>query len=196
MRVLFILFILTLTAGASYVTSSVEKQWMVADNSTFEILGKTNINKFHCQSVGFTGTDTITEVLYGQKSLSEFNGGISLKAKAFDCHNRVMTRDFERTIKANEFPELRIVFFRLKQHRSKVALITGVIEVTVAGKTKVSSVTATLSSDKSGSRHIEGDHIFRFSDFEIEPPRKLLGAVRVEDKFLVRFHLVLKGIDV
>ena len=119
-----------------------------------------------------------------------------MNAKAFDCHNRVMTRDFEQTIKANEFPELRIVFFRLKQHKSKLALITGVIEVTVAGKTKMSALTATISSDKNGSKHIEGDHFFRFSNFEIEPPRKLLGAVRVEDKFLVRFHLVLREIGI
>ena len=196
MKVLFLLFILNLAAGVSYITSTFEKQWMVVDDSTLEIIGKTNVNKFHCQSVGFTGKDTITEVFYGQKKLSEFNGGISLNAKGFDCHNSVMTRDFEQTIKANEFPEVRIVFFRLKQHRSKVALINGVIEVTVAGKTKVSAVTAILSSDRNGSKHIEGDHVFRFSDFEIEPPRRLLGAVRVEDKFLVRFHLVLKGIQV
>lgn len=195
MRILFCL-ILYITSCFSFAPTASEKQWKVTSNSTLEITGKTNVGNFKCQAVSFTGQDTISETIDNHKAVSAFTGNVKLKADGFTCQNIMMTKDFEKTIKANDFPVISICFVGLTCNAPDEDGFTGVVEIGVAGRTRSSFISGTITSDTNGSKHIEGSLNLKFSNFEIRPPDKLMGAIKAEDIFSVHFNFSLEPISV
>lgn len=165
MRILISL-ILYIASCLSLAPTASEKQWKVASNSTLEITGKTNAGKFKCQSVSFTGQDTISETFDNYKAFSAFTGNVKLNANGFTCQNVIMTKDFRKIIKANEFPTISIRFVSLARNPTDQDGITGVVKIGVAGRTKSSIISGTITSDANGAKHIEGSQyeVFRLSN--------------------------------
>ncbi len=170
--------------------------WQVTAKSRLEISGATNINQFRCLSINYEGQDTIKETCDGETGEPALNGEIVMKSSGFDCHNSIMTRDFARTVNANAFPEIRIKFISLKRDFSvkNENRLFGKVEITLAGKSKLYSVSCVVKEENEESKHLEGNRTFHFSDFGLEPPQKLFGAVKVKDAVSVDFHLKLRSI--
>lgn len=108
----------------------------------------------------------------------------------------MITKDFEKTIKANDFPHISIRFVSLTCNPTDEGGFTGVVEIGVAGRTRSCFISGTITSDANGSKHIEGSLNLKFSDFEILPPDKLMGAIKAEDIFSVDFNFALEPISV
>ncbi|MBI0398134.1 YceI family protein [Cyclobacterium marinum] len=170
----------------------IETQWRVTGKSRVEISGTTNINQFHCFSVNYEGEDTMMENYPQGAENPSFNGEIFVKAAGFDCHNSMMTRDFAKTLKANEFPEISIRFIELKESSSHKNGLFGKVEITLAGKLNVYTVSCIVKEEGENHKHLEGSRTFLFSDFGLQSPQKLLGTIKVRDEVSVDFHLKLK----
>lgn len=83
-------------------------KWLVTEESSLQISGSSNVNDFQCTSFSYTGKDTLYEVqstAYGPASLS---GVINLETEGIDCQNTLITNGFMETVKADEYPEIRI----------------------------------------------------------------------------------------
>ena len=169
-----------------------EIQRQVTGKSRVEISGITNINDFHCLSVNYEGQDIIEESCSQNDDKSSLSGEIVMKSVGFDCHNSTMTKDFAKTIKANEYPEIGIRFIELQRDQSNTDLLFGDVEIALAGKSKTYTVSCLIKDENKQRKYLEGACTFRFSDFDLEPPSKLFGAIRVKDTISVDFHLKLK----
>jgi hypothetical protein len=174
------------------------KKWVIGENSNLCVNGSTNINKFSCEILGYDKTDTLT--LSRSKSDMEvvLKGSISLNIRSFDCHNSIMTSDLRKTLKEKQFPMLHISFLslnKLPDITKEPELITGLVDIEIAGISKRFEVNYQITRDAQKVIHLLGSRDINFSDFNLIPPRKLGGMIKTKDKLSVDFHLNMKAMD-
>ncbi|MDB5005532.1 MAG: hypothetical protein JWQ34_3757 [Mucilaginibacter sp.] len=173
-----------------------ETKWLISESSSLSVNGTTNINKFACDIPAYDQTDTLT-LSRGNKEII-LSGDIRLKIQSFNCHNSIMTHDLRKTLKEKEFPHLRIRFLSLSEFpdlTAKPAMITGFVDIELAGATKRFQVKYLVSIDDQKNIHLLGSRDVNFSDFNLIPPRKLGGMIKTNDKLSVAFHLKMRDLN-
>jgi len=174
------------------------KKWVVSENSTLSVNGTTNINKFSCDILAYDQTDTLLVTRNKTNKEIALSGIVNLGIESFDCHNIMMTHDLRKTLKAKQFPKLRIRFLSLNKLPNltlQPELITGLVNIELAGASKRFEVNYHIYVDGQNVIHLLGLRDINFTDFNLEPPTKLGGMIRTEDKLVVNFHLKIKAID-
>jgi hypothetical protein len=172
------------------------KKWLISESSSLSVNGTTNINKFACDIPAYDQTDTLT-LTRGSKEVM-LSGDIRLNVQSFDCHNAIMTHDLRKTLKEKEFPRLHIKFLSLSgfpELTAKPAMITGSVDIELAGAAKRFQVNYQVSIDPQKNIHLLGSRDVNFSDFNLIPPRKLGGMIKTNDKLNVAFHLKMRALN-
>jgi hypothetical protein len=195
-NILGVVFVFTLLTGfvrSQKLTSAAEvKKWVINQNSSLSVNGTTNINKFACDIPNYGQTDTLTLNKGKTDRDISLSGSIGLKIQSFDCHNSIMTHDLRKTLKDATFPILHITFLslsRLPNLTTHPELITGFVDIEIAGVSKRFEVNYQISVDAEKSIHLLGSRDVNFSDFNLITPRKLGGMIKTNDKLSVAFHL-------
>jgi hypothetical protein len=170
-------------------------RFIVQPSSTLAIDGSTNVNSFQCGISSYIGTDTLIlqEGKASQKPIF-LRGRVALKASYFDCGMNVMTKDFNQTIKAKQYPHIVIdfkSFERAPDYTRGVEKFKGTMNISLGGTTKQFVVDCTIKPQSSGLIHLSGFRTFLFSDFNLQPPEKMMGLIRIQEELTVRFNLVL-----
>lgn len=173
-------------------------KWAVQKTSSIRIQGSTNVNSFGCDIVGYYQSDTIfcSEENASNKPVT-LNGNLQVNVLEFDCHNKMLTGDLRKTLKASEYPTLTIRFLSLERApiiQNNKDYLRGWVEITLAGNSKRFEVN--YSFVKNGSTiQLNGNRCFSFADFKLTPPNKMLGLIKVKDKFNVDFNLSLNPVN-
>ena len=174
-------------------------KWAVQKSSTIRIEGSTNVNKFGCDVIGYYRPDTISCSEENVVSkLVILNGDLQIDISKFDCHNRMLTGDLRKTLKAKEYPELVTRFLSLEHspaiHNNKDVL-RGWVEIELAGISRRFEVCYTFTRTESSLIQLNGNRSFSFADFKLTPPKKFAGLIKVKDKFNVDFNLLLDPVE-
>jgi hypothetical protein len=196
MRILLVL--LWMVIGVASKSADPPLQRLVVQSaSTVTVRGKTNVNKFDCSISKYAAHDTLTFVS-NQKNQAVFKRGIvALDATGFKCNNPIITKDFDKTIKSEEFPTIVIEFMSFEEVPNLEApeeKFMGHLKVTMTGVTVPADLRCSMQRDAKGGVLLDGRHNFTFADFKMKPPRKILGAIKIDETITVDFHLVLKKI--
>jgi hypothetical protein len=195
--IIFFLFILNAAFIEKSVQNSSLARWVVERNSSLNIQGETNINSFECDVTEYLKPDTLVYLANdATKKLSFTNSSLVVDIRRFDCHNKFITDDFRSALKADENPNLKIVFLTIDQFSNNCnnQVVKGIVDVELAHsvkRTEIDYVVKTLSGNRI---QINGSHIFSFSDFNLKAPRKLAGLIRTKDKIKVNFQLFFRAI--
>jgi hypothetical protein len=178
--------------------SSESKKWLVNQNSSLTVNGTTNINKFSCEIPSSDKIDTLI-ITTGKNSKDVvLSGDVELSIKSFDCHNSPMTHELRKTLKESEFPTLHISFLslnRLPVLSSRPELITGMVDINIAGVRKRFEINYQITEDTQKIVQLMGSRDINFSDFNLVPPRKLGGMIQTKDKLSVEFCLKIRAVD-
>jgi len=169
-------------------------KWIVEKNSTLSVQGKTNVNKFTCNIDEYAEKDTIICIDNASKAV-KLTGELKMDVLSFDCHSKLITKDFRKTIKADKYPALTIRFLSLESMpllNKKTELIKGWVEVELAGVVKKFELNYSFLKSTSGKIQLNGGRSFSFADFKLSPPKKLGGLVKIKDAFNVIFKLTLQ----
>jgi hypothetical protein len=171
-------------------------QWLVSPQSTVSIEGKTNINSFACESVKYQGNDILKEEITPGKQAAVWSGQLTIKSQSFDCFNQMMTKDFHKTVKAEEHPEIEVRFLDLSRENlgTTQEKLSGNVEITLAGVCRRFPISCDLDKKENGKTFLLGSQEVSFTDFQLEPPIKFLGTVRVKNSIKVKFELILEKI--
>jgi hypothetical protein len=174
----------------AFIEVECNSKWTVDARSRLQINGQTNVNSFECLSVKYEGQDTIYEYC-DEQGIHYYNGKIKMHTNGFDCQHPVMSRDFRKTLKAEEFPFIEIEFLNLKTNPAwnDNSRIVGKVQITMAGKTKDYILECKVTSDVNGQKYLAGSQLFRFSEFGLNRPEKFFGAIKVKDEVVVDFNL-------
>ncbi len=173
-------------------------KWAVQKSSTIRIQGSTNVNSFGCDIAGYYQPDTIycSEEITASQPVT-LNGNLQLDIRSFDCHNKMLTSDLRKTLKASEYPTLVIRFLSLERAPAICGnkdSLNGWVEIELAGIRKRFEVCYTFLKTGPSSILLHGKRSFSFTDFKLTPPKKYVGLVKVNDKFNVDFNLLLNPV--
>ncbi len=167
--------------------------WAVLPNSFITINGSSNVNTFGCEAIGLFQAETIQGTVEGNGKNVKMKGSISLDINQFDCKNRMLTSDLRKTLKAEEYPKMSIHFVsleRLPLCNGGEDFISGMVVIELAGKRKPFQLRYSFAKTPQGYK-LEGSRAFSFADFDLSPPKKVGGLVKVKDDFDVAFTLQL-----
>ncbi len=169
---------------------------VVMKGSGVRVDGSTNINNFTCEIANYSIPDTISCFAINNTSVG-MKGILNIEINNFNCHNPVMTNDLKKTLKAKDFPLLKIRFISLNKIpniANSIELLTGLVEIELAGIKKVFDIKYNISSDKNKIIRMQGTRTIRFTDFNLVAPRKLGGMIQTKNELEVMFYLNLQRI--
>jgi hypothetical protein len=193
MKALMIILAITLLAPAPESPPLVHRL-IVQSNSALEITGTTNVNNYTCAISRYAGNDTLVLHEGGKDIRPVFvKGEVALDASTFDCGVSLMTADFHKAINARQYPAIIIDFISFERMPAYTTReqFKGIIKISLAGVSKVFEVNCGIDVSPSGIINLTGSREFQFSDFNLTPPTRMMGMVRVNQALKVSFHLRL-----
>ena len=159
---------------------------MILPGSELIISGSTNVNKFNCRF----NIDLITEeqqIKYIQEGdFSIFSDlKLDLLTNGFDCGNKRMNSDFQDLLLRENYPEIVIELDRIQSISTEYR--KAYVTVHLAGKSKNYNLPVIIKEDC-----FTGKFKINIRDFGLEPPKKALGLIEVDETIEVQFNLLIK----
>lgn len=170
--------------------------WAVLPNSSITINGSSNVNTFGCSASGTFKAEPLTGVIAKNGKSIDMDGTIRIRIDQFDCKQRMLTADLRKTLKAGQYPEMAIHFLsldRMPLYDGGQDFITGKVIIELAGQRRPFTLRYAFTKTNQGYK-LEGSRSFSFADFNLAPPQKIGGLVKVKDDFDVGFTLLLDNI--
>jgi hypothetical protein len=169
-------------------------KWVITKGCSLKVAGSTNVNKFNCDISNYYKPDTLS-FFNTNKGPVPISGMMRLDIKQFDCHHPMMTNDLRKTLKAKEFPQMIIKFINISRYpdiNNEKRLVTGIVNIELAGKTRRYEVNYTFKNQENNTLTLVGTRRVNFSDFGIIPPRKIGGMIQTNNELDITFNLNIR----
>lgn len=156
------------------------------------ITGNTNINRFEFR------LDFPTHKIFpvdDRHVISEQNSEtyeIPIPVRRFEASNQLIYHDFLELVKAKLYPVIiiGIGYEQLKDFIDGEDYTIQNIKITLAGVTREYPVSFVVNSCSGDLIYISGYKNIKLTDFNLEPPEKFQGLVKVKDDLLINFGFV------
>jgi len=169
----------------------------ILPESRIELRGTTNINRFNCQALQLApGISAWVKHSPDENALYLQNSTMYVQVNSLECGQEAINRDLRKTLNATEHPEIVIEITRIHFERTADEFPEQVIvnaQMQIAGVEN--PVCISLASEMQASKgiyQIQGEHSIKLTEFGIDPPRTFFGLIKVEDKIVISFDLLLK----
>lgn len=161
------------------------QDYQVVTGKSVVIDGVTSFGKFSCVYQKEDLQDTL-QITQEHKEESFFD--ISLPVDDFGCGNKLLNKDFGKTLQSKEHPHMSVTVnhFAFENDRFESCL-----NVTLVGKTLALEHLPFELIEEQGKKYLEADFEVKFSQFEIEPPKKFLGLLKVKEELKVSLRLAV-----
>lgn len=171
--------------------------WKVTGDSVLEVLGTTNVSKFTCENYEYTGQEYLIQRIPEGQEVGHWSGEVKITSRNFDCNNALMTKDFKKTFEVEKYPTITVKFLGLTKDSESATQknLNGKVEITMVGISRIYNISCVFLSSKDDSALLSGERRIQLTDFNIEPPEKFFGAVKVSDSIEVNFSLVLERLS-
>ena len=161
------------------------------------IIGNTNLNRFE-----FRMDFPLHQIFSVENSGLNTNQNtglyeIPLPIKSFEASNQLLYHDFLMLLKADLHPKIiiGIGYNQLLQFLEGENYTVQNIKITLAGVTKEYPVSCIISSCSDNLVYINGYKNIKLTDFNIDPPEKFQGLVKVENEVMINFGFVFLFIN-
>ena len=144
-----------------------------------KINGRSTLGKYGCQTVLYK-KDSLTLAFLEKNVLK-----VIIPMTSFDCGNRIMTNDFQNTVKVKTYSSSYVTISNLKPDSNgsyKCTLVFAVINKTFTHKDFILTYNK-ISQKASGVLNLT------FSEMGLIAPSKLGGIIRVRDEITINFDL-------
>ncbi len=179
----------TLTAQITYDL----KTTFLSDNSELTIKGTSNVTDFECEYEGSFDRDTLQHsIQFDEKSYRISGDTLKLLINSFECGKRGINRDLRKTLKSSVFPTIDIV--PLSFSKNEQLLNQMYVSISIAGAVNNYELFFESDTASSSSYRVKGEQLLKMTDFNIDPPRALLGLIKVDDELMILFDIMLKQI--
>jgi hypothetical protein len=165
--------------------------------------GSANVVDFKCvagiiESTGFLH-DMNMQLL--QSGAGRPHGEVELQVRIpvnqLNCGKAPINRDMRKTLNADQFP---VITYSLGDSRLMCCTddtLPQTMEIETFGELTLSGVTRKERIIVSGQfigtyqLRITGSHVINMSDFGLEPPSPMMGLIKVNDKMIVNFDVII-----
>lgn len=157
------------------------------------IKGSSNVNEFELINTNPSVQET-SEAL----SRNGISQKIQIKVDGFTGPNERMIEDFKEMMEAKKHPfiTIRIEQKELADFDETTGLTNFKTEIEIAGVSHEYIVPCRVESNLDGGYELDGSFELKLTDFEIEPPQKLMGLVKVKNKVFVNFVFSFGGEEI
>lgn len=158
----------------------------ITNQSEVIIKGKSNVNSFTC-TYDNSFLDSEINVNYIQRSSKTFLEGakIKIKSNGFDCAHKMITRDFNSLLQADRYD---FIVIDVKEVDKKNENLSAKITIEIAGVVK--DYVLPIKYDEK-LNNVKGNLNIDINDFNLKPPKKALGIVKVNESVTINFDLYL-----
>lgn len=184
-----LLFILAFCSSFDLNSNDNSGIWVIERSSSLAIDGSSNVNEFTCSIHEYLQCDTLwNNVDAGRKRMTFRKSRLNVEIRRFDCMHKYITADFRKMLMADKYPYLTIEFISLDELKTG-GLVRGIVDIELAGRKKRMEIIYTCAQNGPKNVTLKGEKIMKFTDFELEPPRKLGGLIRINEDIKVHFNL-------
>ena len=186
-----LIFYIFLNLLVFYRVEAQEYKIFIDPKSQVFVYGSTNVNRFTFKYTEVITIDKPVRVKLDNGSLKLNGGLIDLKVRAFDSGNGIMNSDFRNMMKADINPFIQVELISLVPNWLPDGnWQVGKVEILVEMNSISKKYTINCKIDNPGSLLIYGREKIRLTDFELVPPVRMMGMVKVNE--YVDFDLSLR----
>ena len=203
LTILIILSTLLLLASTPesyrFRTESVDTySYTIEPESTITLDGTSNVVDFTCECTSSLGSGQFSMLPQGT-GFSFTNSAMEVPVKALDCGNRTMNRDMYEALKSDQYPILTVRLLNVKSVADEAFAQCDEWEhFQVTMRLTIAGVSRNVQMQIKGA-HL-GYNLYRFTgsqpiymtDYCIDPPRALLGTIRVDNCITIKMDLQLR----
>ncbi len=164
MRVFGVLLAVTVTLF------STPKEYLVVSTKQFTVQGTTSIGGFECNYELHTKDTLFLNQVNKTNKISHF-----IPVKKFGCGNFILNNDFRKTLKEKEFPYIKM---ELSNFKSSKNVYYCDLNLNLVGRQKMYKQLPL----KWESNRLVGSLTLNFSDFELRPPQKMGGMIKIQEE--------------
>lgn len=177
--------IIIIALGLFSSMSLIGQEYLVVMRKTVLIKGKTSFGRFSCTYQNEHDQDTVS---FSKTPNAESLMDLSIPVASFDCGNRMLERDFGKTLRYEEFPSIEVQLDDFKRIGNQYF---GDIWVQLTGKEmKLEHVPFKLMTNETGEL-LYSEITLSLDYFELTPPKKLFGLIKVQDELVIELSLKL-----
>lgn len=158
--------------------------YLVITEKKITVNGNTSLGGFNCKYNVPQQNDTL---FIANMTANPYC--FAIPVESFACGNFLLNRDFQYTLKAEEYPEITVKVLSLKRQQSS---LIGNIELSLVGKTKLLKDVSFIKMVNGEKTSIVASFVFYASEFQLTPPRRLGGMIKADDEMDVAVELTLK----
>jgi hypothetical protein len=197
-KIFFLLFILS---SVNYYLGGTETKTVsvvIAPSSHIIINGNTNVSAFNCHySNGFT--EPVDIKLRKDKNKIEIdNARLKIPIECINCHNTLMNNDLKELLNAGETPDIVIDIYDFYEkiivsdelNSNIVGFGTANVDIAVAGITNEYNIEF-IDRRKDNEIIITSAVKLKLKSFGLDPPKKMLGLIRLYDNIEIEILLRL-----
>jgi hypothetical protein len=118
---------------------------------------------------------------------------ILIPVRNFNATNRFVYKDFLQLVNVNKHPYIQI-FMKEKEFKTLfngLTVYSLMIGVSVSGVTRYYQIPCKVSSCMDNRIAISGSKKVNLTDFNLSPPEKTLGLIKVHDELMINFEFNL-----
>lgn len=141
-------------------------KYLLLNSKKFTVEGSTSLGSFTCNY----DLETKDTLFLSQKT--GFTDKVPVKE--FGCGNFMLNRDFRKTLKEKQYP---FVAISLSEVRRQGENYLYTLNLDLAGKKKTFRNLVLTKENK----NLKGSIELKFSDFDLQPPTKLGGAIKIDE---------------
>ncbi|GHE70409.1 hypothetical protein [Roseivirga thermotolerans] len=156
---------------------------LLITGKSITIQGQTSLGKFAC---------TYSEIHQPEAAFIR-NGAnsipvlfLELLIEDFDCGNKILNKDFRETLRAAEHPSIGI---SVDNFRKIENYYLSTVSLTLGGKVSELLELRFIKIDKHGNTYLKSEFKLSTSSFELSPPKKLFGLIKLRETLEVSICL-------
>lgn len=181
--VLFMLSPMMLMAQSSYKLAT-------AKDNSIKVLGKSNVHDWTMVAKGLESSGTFK--FNGNNELVDLTSlKFSVLAKSLKSEKTSMDERTYKAMKADQFPKVtyQLTFATVTMVQANKYSIQTSGNLTIAGKTQVIAMKVMALVNADGSITCHGEENLLLTDYGIQPPSFMLGAMKVGNDLSIQFYL-------
>lgn len=194
---LFILLLSVVFLSYRYINHSGE--FRIDPASRLRLEGATNINQFTCDCQENFPVDTYHTIEDGSPYFLRLeNTDLKLRIEKLDCGRDVINKDLRKALQADEHPYIRIEVQSIRLPEVDDAVgddqwtnIPVKTRITIAGVSRPLHLSVDAKAVDKKTYKLRSETKVAMTDFGIDPPKPMLGMIKVKDEITIHFDLIV-----
>jgi polyisoprenoid-binding protein YceI len=149
--------------------------------SSVLVKGTSSLHNWEMKAGNVTGSFVLAE---DQALETLQSGSVVIDAGSIKSEHNLMDKKAMEALKQKSYPKIEARLLRAEQHAGKVTM-----ELTIAGKTRPVTTDFHFKKLEGGKMEISGVLNLKMSDFGVEPPVAMMGAIKTGNEVNIEYRL-------